>query len=87
MKYPPMKAEMICRDGHEAEIHVEHDIAQSYSRSVDPRAMKEARRTLPRDGRQWALLDADYGVETIGDMCRSVYYFAPASTVTRVGGR
>lgn len=89
MKYPPMKCETI-RDrgnGDEVTIHVTHHVAQSWSKAVDPRAMKEARQTLPRDGRQWALLDTDYGVETIGDMCRSVYYFAPASTVARVGGR
>ena len=81
MKYPPMKAEMICRDGHEAEIHVEHDIAQSYSRSVDPRAMKEASRSLP-SGR-WELFDVDYSVEThkyvtgldTEHRSRSVFYF------------
>ena len=41
-------------------ITIEHDIAQSYSRSVDPKAMKVARQTLRGT---WALTDVDYGLE------------------------
>lgn len=73
MNYPPMQVDTVCRDGHEAEIHVIHDIAQSYSRSVDPRAMKEARRSLPYG--RWELFDVDYGVETIDRRCRSVFHY------------
>jgi hypothetical protein len=66
MSYPPMKCETIPDQGDHnyVEVWVEHDIAQSYSRSVQPRAMKEAKQTLPRrPGVQWELFDVDYDRE------------------------
>jgi hypothetical protein len=55
-------------------IAVTHHIRQSYSRAVEPRAMREARQRLV--GR-WGLFDVDYndGKPTTGDRCTTVYKF------------
>ena len=57
-------------------ITIDHDARASYSRAVQPRAMREAKSHI-RPGEQWELHDANYDEpsphgETYG---RSVYYF------------
>jgi hypothetical protein len=54
-------------------IDISHHVAQSFSRSVDPRAMREAR-NMGLNG-SWELHDAHYGVETVGDVTRSSFLF------------
>lgn len=60
MKYPPMTVTVHRPSEGVCDITVEHDIAQSYSRAVDPRAMREARRVLRGT---WALTDTEYGLD------------------------
>ncbi len=60
MRFPPMTVTVFRPSEGVCDITVEHDIAQSYSRSVDPRAMKEARKVLRGT---WKLTDAEYGLE------------------------
>lgn len=54
------------RDAHTdvVDIDIEHDVAASYSRAVDPRATREARKVLR--GR-WALVDVEYGIDIAAD--------------------
>ena len=62
-------------------LAVGHADWQSYSRAVDPRAMRAARATL-RDGRQWALIDADYdSVPCVDRRTESIYTFVPREAV------
>ena len=74
MAYPPMTVEVVPgTPADEVHLLVRHHMAQSYSRAVEPRAMKEARNRLV--GR-WGLYDVDYDqVPTVGDRCGSVYKF------------
>ena len=74
MNYPAMTATVTERSATAATITVEHHIGQSYSRAVDPRAMKEARRVL-RDGHVWALVEVDYGMDTVGSRTSALYSF------------
>ena len=60
MTYPTMTATIADRSADRVTLDIEHDPAQSWSRAVDPCAMRKARTVLPRDGRQWAMTDADY---------------------------
>lgn len=57
-------------------VAIGHADWQSYSRAVDPRVMRVARATL-RDGRQWAMVDADYDGPCVDHRCESVYTFTP----------
>lgn len=80
MKFPPMTTTVHRPSPDVCDITVEHDVAQSYSRAVDPRAMKEARRTL-RDGRTWRLTDAEYGLERSAERrCASRFTFLAERT-------
>ena len=74
MSYPTMTAEVTRPEAWVAQITVEHDIAQSYSKAVQPRAMREARKVLRGT---WALTDVDYpdGEEWQGRRCRTTYIF------------
>lgn len=77
MVFPKMRV-VVLLEGAECTIDVVHHAAQSWSRSVDPRASKEARRVL-RDGRQWAWVDTEYGRADDGDMCVSRYFYKVVS--------
>lgn len=64
-RFPPMTV-TVRKDPHTAvvDITVEHDVAQSFSKAVDPRAMKEARKPgVLTPGMSWTLTDAEYGLE------------------------
>lgn len=76
-KYPPMTATVAQPSPDVCDITIEHDIAQSYSRAVDPKAMSEARRRL-RDGRTWRLTDADYGYDQRDRRTHSRFTFLAA---------
>jgi len=65
-----------------ATVTVEHHVSQSYSRAVDPRAMREAKARLPR-GRAWELYDAEYGHDTNGDRTCSTLYFRVRNELAR----
>lgn len=77
MSYPAMTATVTERTATTATITVEHDIRQSYSKAVQPRAMKEARRNL-RDG-VWALAEVDYDMDTVGSRTSALYSFVRQS--------
>ena len=75
-------------DDRHVDIHVFHAPAQSYSRSVDPKAMRTAR-TAPEmaRGRQWELFSVDYSIEPrevgetydpVNDRSESVFHFRAA---------
>ena len=79
MRFPAMDAVLSRQGGNVATVTVEHHIGQSYSRAVDPRAMREANARLPRD-RAWELYDAEYGHDTDGDRTCSTLYFRVRNT-------
>lgn len=56
-------------------VTIDHDDSASYSRSVQPRAQREARAVITAG--QWALVDVDYDQDTPeGDRrCRTVYRY------------
>ena len=82
MKFPAMDA-VLSHDrfagATTATVTVEHHIGQSYSRAVNPRAMREANARLPRY-QAWELYDAEYGHDTDGDRTRSTFYFRVRNT-------
>lgn len=56
-------------------ITIDHDARASYSRAVQPRAMREAKQRI-RPGERWGLHDVDYQDSPNGDTYgRSVYHF------------
>ena len=67
------------------DISIEHDVAASYSRAVDPRATREARRVLRGT---WRLTDVEYGLDTDVDgndirpngRCRSRFTYISEET-------
>lgn len=66
-------------------LTIDHDPRASYSRAVDPRAMREMRQNHARPGEVWELRDADYSQPSpMGDFSqggtwgRAVYYFRRA---------
>lgn len=77
MTFPAMVLTVTERAADLVILDVEHDPRQSYSRSVDPRAMREARRILPRDGRQWALTSVNYDDPAPEGRALSRYHFVP----------
>jgi hypothetical protein len=54
-------------------LAIEHADHQSFSRAVDPRAMREARKRITGT---WALIDATYGHDVARPRrCESIYTF------------
>jgi hypothetical protein len=74
--FPPMTTSFVATD-RGFDIVVEHDEAQSYSRAVDPKAMRAAREAMRqhRIVTQVALVDVDYGGDPDDRRCRAVYHF------------
>jgi hypothetical protein len=80
MKSPAMNAVLSHESGTTtATVTVEHHIGHSYSRAVDPRAMREANARLPK-GRAWEKYAAAYGHDTDGDRTHSTFYFRVCNT-------
>lgn len=67
-------------DGPAVVVTVEHDPRQSYSRAVDPRAMKYARQVLAPVGGSWALADVDRDAPAPEGRAASVFRFEPFGT-------
>ena len=78
MSYPTMTTTTVEQTATALTLDVEHHIGQSWSRSVDPKAMRAARGLLRSGG--WELHDTNYGHGTREDETRSVsrYYFRKA---------
>lgn len=83
LRRPPMIVAGNKPDPDTLLITIDHTADQSYSRAVDPRAMRAAREHI-LGGERWALVDADYGQPTtvtdgradhFGGWSRSVYRF------------
>ena len=80
MRFPTMDAVMSRTDGSNvATVTVEHHEGQSYTRAVEPRAMREANARLPRH-LAWELYDAEYGHDTDGVRTCSTFYFRVRNT-------
>lgn len=80
-----MVTRVLERSSHILVLAVEHAAIQSYSRTVQPMAMREAGKRL-RDGRQWGLIAVDYQDEARddarpsvkpNDRCETIYTFKP----------
>lgn len=78
-RIPPMRCDAR-HDGTGVLITVEHDPRQSYSRAVDPRAMKYARQVLGQwtPGAQWTLTGVDRAAAAPEGRAACVFRFRAA---------
>jgi hypothetical protein len=70
--YPKMETRVHEQEVDRLVLVVTHDQAQSFSRAVDPCALREARKLVRGD---WALIDVAYAEVKNGKRCDSFYYF------------
>ena len=64
MRKTPMVVTVTKPEVGVVEITIEHDVAASYSRAVDPRMMREARKPgVLTPGMNWTVTDREYGLE------------------------
>ena len=75
MSYPKMEFQFTQGEAGKASVAITHHVAQSYSRSVDPKATRIFKANHP--GGAWALTDVDYGMRehAFDQHCVSTYYY------------
>jgi hypothetical protein len=75
MKYPKMKTTVVEQTSTTIVLDIEHAASQSWSKAVDPKAMRVAKGLIT--GGNWAMVDTTYGFGGPRDDSRSVsrYYF------------